>query len=62
MIVNHGDTLLHEKEWETIKPPDVLMIAIGGLTIHHTIDEKEALQSVKIIYPKVDNPADDKYF
>lgn len=77
IIVNLGDTLLHEKEWKTIKPPDVLMIPIGGLKIHNTMNEKEALQAVKIINPKVvipchyncpglftksANPADDQYF
>jgi L-ascorbate metabolism protein UlaG (beta-lactamase superfamily) len=29
-IVNLGDTLLHEKEWQRINAPDVLMIPIGG--------------------------------
>lgn len=28
-LVNLGDTLLHKKEWEEIKNPDVLMIPIG---------------------------------
>jgi len=29
------------------------MIPIGGSTIHNTMDEKEALQAVKILHPKV---------
>jgi L-ascorbate metabolism protein UlaG (beta-lactamase superfamily) len=51
-IVNLGDTLLHEKEWESIKQPDVLMIPIGGKVAHNTMDEEEA-QEVKIIQPKL---------
>ena len=77
IIVNLGDTLLHEKEWQSIKNPDVLMIPIGGKTIHNTMDEKEAIQAVKIMQPKLVipchyncpalfsqnyNPADDKMF
>jgi L-ascorbate metabolism protein UlaG (beta-lactamase superfamily) len=76
-LVNLGDTLLHEKEWQKIKNPDVLMIPIGGKAIHNTMDEKEALQAVKIMRPKLVipchyncpaffsknyNPADDKMF
>lgn len=76
-IVNLGDTLLHEKEWKSIKSPDVLMIPIGGRTNPNTMDEKEAIQAVKIIHPKLVipchynspalfsknyNPADDKMF
>ena len=76
-VVNLGDTLLHEKEWQSIKNPDVLMIPIGGKTVHNTMDEKEAIQAVKIIQPKLVipchynspalfskkyNPADDKMF
>ncbi|WP_415407955.1 MBL fold metallo-hydrolase [Sulfurovum sp. CS9] len=52
-IVNLGDTLLHEKEWQNIKNPDVLMIPIGGRTIPNTMDEKEAIQAVKIMRPKL---------
>jgi L-ascorbate metabolism protein UlaG (beta-lactamase superfamily) len=52
-IVNLGDTLLHEKEWNTIKNPDVLMIPIGGKTIHNTMDEEEALKAVGIMKPKL---------
>jgi L-ascorbate metabolism protein UlaG (beta-lactamase superfamily) len=77
IIVNLGDTLLHEKEWKTIRNPDVLMIPIGGKAVHNTMDEKEALRAVKIINPKLVipchyncpafftkqyNPADDRYF
>ena len=76
-VVNLGDTLLHEKEWKSIKDPDVLMIPIGGRTVHNTMDEKEAIQAVKIMQPKLVipchynspalfskkyNPADDKMF
>lgn len=76
-VVNLGDTLLHEEEWKTINNPDVLMIPIGGKTAHNTMDEKEALQAVKIMQPKLVipchyncpmffskkyNPADDKMF
>lgn len=52
-VVNLGDTLLHEKEWRSIKNPDVLMIPIGGKTVHNTMDEKEALQAVRIMQPKL---------
>lgn len=52
-IVNLGDTLLHEKKWSNIKNPDVLMIPIGGKTIHNTMDEEEALQAVGIMKPKL---------
>ncbi len=52
-IVNLGDTLLQEKEWQKIYKPDVLMIPIGGKAIHNTMDEVEALQAVKIMQPKL---------
>ena len=52
-VVNLGDTLLHEKEWQSIKNPDVLMIPIGGRTVPNTMDEKEAIQAVKITQPKL---------
>ncbi len=52
-IVNLGDTLLQAKEWKTINNPDVLMIPIGGKVIHNTMDEKEALQAVSIMQPKL---------
>lgn len=52
-LVNLGDTLLLEKEWQTISEPDVLMIPIGGKAIHNTMDVPEALQAVKIIRPKL---------
>ena len=76
-IVNLGDTLLHADEWESIKNPDVLMIPIGGKSVHNTMDEEEALRAVKIMRPKLVipchyncpafftkkyNPADDKMF
>lgn len=52
-IINLGDTLLLEKEWQKIHEPDVLMIPIGGKAIHNTMDEVEALQAVKIMQPKL---------
>jgi L-ascorbate metabolism protein UlaG (beta-lactamase superfamily) len=76
-IVNLGDTLQHEKEWQTITEPDVLMIPIGGKAIHNTMDVAEAVQAVSNIRPKLVipchyncpafftrkyNPADDQMF
>ncbi len=76
-IVNLGDTLLHEKEWQTIIEPDVLMIPIGGKAAHNTMNVEEAIQAVKNIRPKLVipchyncpafftktyNPADDELF
>ena len=76
-IVNLGDTLLHEKEWQSVKKPDVLMIPIGGRIIPNTMNEKEAIRAVEIMQPKLVipchyngpalfskkyNPADDKTF
>lgn len=52
-IINLGDTLLHEKEWQTISEPDVLMIPIGGKEVHNTMDVPEALRAVKIMRPKL---------
>ena len=52
-IVNLGDTLLHLKEWASIKHPDVLMIPIGGRDAHNTMDEAEALQVVRMMEPKL---------
>ncbi len=52
-IVNLGDTLLHTNEWKTISNPDILMIPIGGSIIHNTMDEREALQAVNIMQPKL---------
>ena len=76
-LVNLGDTLLHEKEWQKISEPDVLMIPIGGKTIHNTMDVEEAVQAISIMRPKLVipchyncpafftkmyNPADDQLF
>jgi L-ascorbate metabolism protein UlaG (beta-lactamase superfamily) len=76
-IINLGDTLLHEKEWQKINNPDVLIIPIGGRAVHNTMDEEEALQAIKIMQPKLVipchyncpafftkkyNPANDKTF
>ncbi len=52
-IVNLGDTLLHADEWKSISSPDVLMIPIGGKAVHNTMDEKEALQAVQVMKPKL---------
>ena len=52
-IVNLGDTLLNADEWSSINSPDVLMIPIGGKTVHNTMDEKEALQAVQVMKPKL---------
>ena len=52
-IINLGDTLLHEKEWQAIDKPDILMIPIGGKAIHNTMDVEEALQAVSIIQPRL---------
>jgi len=52
-IVNLGDTLLHSEEWKQIEKPDVLMVPIGGGSIHNTMDENEAVEAVKIIQPKL---------
>lgn len=76
-IVNLGDTLLHEKEWQAISEPDLLMIPIGGGVAHNTMDVSQALQAVKNIRPRLVipchyncpglftkslNPADDDLF
>ena len=76
-IVNLGDTLLHEKEWQDIKEPYVLLIPIGGKDIHNTMDVEQAVQAVRIMQPKYVipchyncpafftkqyNPADDSQF
>jgi L-ascorbate metabolism protein UlaG (beta-lactamase superfamily) len=55
IIVNLGDTLL-QKEWEGLNP-DILMIPIGGRKVHNTMDEKEALEAVKMISPKMVIPS-----
>jgi L-ascorbate metabolism protein UlaG (beta-lactamase superfamily) len=52
-VVNMGDTLLEAEEWRLIDKPDVLMVPIGGRVVHNTMDEKEALEAVKIMKPKV---------
>ena len=76
-MVNLGDTIIHRDEWQTINSPDVLMIPIGGKEVHNTMDENEALETVKMIKPKIvipchyncgglyrknANPANAKYF
>ena len=77
ILINLGDTILHEHEWKKIRTPDVLMIPIGGRIPHNTMDEEDALKAVQIIRPKMVipvhyncgallnrcyNPADDKKF
>lgn len=52
-IVNLGDTLCHTDDWETARNPDVLMIPIGGKTVHNTMDEEEALQAAADMRPGV---------
>lgn len=52
-ILNLGDTLLHEQEWDKFSEPDILMIPIGGKTTHNTMDENQAIQAVKRLKPKV---------
>ncbi len=76
-IVNLGDTIIHSAEWKTISSPDVLMIPIGGGNVHNTMDEKEALETVAMLKPKLvipchyncgglhkknANPANEHYF
>jgi len=53
IIINLGDTLLQEKEWQTIIEPDVLMIPIGGKAIHNTMNVEEAVQAINIMRPKL---------
>ena len=50
-IVNLGDTLLMDS-WNEMNP-DVLMIPIGGRKINNTMDEREALEAVRRIQPKL---------
>lgn len=52
-LVNLGDSLLLDEEWQDIKAPDVLMIPIGGGVSHNTMDEGEALQVVEAMRPKM---------
>lgn len=76
-IVNLGDTLRHEKAWQTIVEPDVLMTPIGGKIVHNTMNVEEAVEAVKNMRPKLVipchyncsafftkkyNPADDEKF
>ena len=76
-FVNLGDTMLHKSEWEKIDSPDVLMIPIGGIVAHNTMDELEAAEAVDVIRPRIVipchydcpglfskklNPADDQLF
>ena len=49
-VVNLGDSVL-QKGWEGLRP-DVLMVPIGGRVINNTMDEKDALEAVKLMQPK----------
>lgn len=76
-IINLGDTILHEKEWQQLDPPYILMLPIGGKIPGNTMDEIDALRAVEIIQPEIVipvhyncpglfnkcyNPADSKMF
>lgn len=52
-ILNLGDSLLLEEDWEKLQSPDVLMIPIGGRKIGNTMNEEEALEAVKLIKPRL---------
>lgn len=52
-VVNLGDTLRHEKAWQSAHNADVLMIPIGGKDIHNTMDVTEAVQAVGALRPKL---------
>ena len=52
-IVNLGDSLLHTTEWESIRQPDVLMIPLCGGPNHSTMNEREALQAVEAMQPRL---------
>ena len=77
LITQFNIDYLHKEEWMKIKAPDVLMLPIGGAVGHNTMNEREALQAVRIIKPKLvipchyncpflwhkqANPADVKFF
>ncbi|MCG8414114.1 MAG: MBL fold metallo-hydrolase [Pseudomonadales bacterium] len=51
-LLNLGDTLLLESDWESIPSPDLLMIPIGGKEARNTMDVEEALRAVEVIKPK----------
>jgi len=53
IILNLGDTILYEDEWEKLQSPDVLMVPIGGKIAGNTMDEEEALKAVQVTKPKV---------
>ncbi|MFC1568106.1 MBL fold metallo-hydrolase [Candidatus Margulisiibacteriota bacterium] len=50
-LANLSDTVLMD-DWKGLRP-DVLMIPIGGKVPENTMDEKEALEAVKMIQPKL---------
>ncbi len=52
-LLNLGDTLLLEKEWQEIPSPDLLMIPIGGKEARNTMDADEALKAVEIFQPEI---------
>jgi L-ascorbate metabolism protein UlaG (beta-lactamase superfamily) len=51
-VVNMGDTIFLDNEWQNISNPDLLMVPIGGRFVNNTMDEKQALKTVEIIKPK----------
>ncbi|MFO7729403.1 MAG: MBL fold metallo-hydrolase [Spirochaetia bacterium] len=76
-LVNLGDSIINRVEWKSINSPDLLMIPIGGGNVHNTMDEKEALETVAMLKPKIvipchyncgglhkknANPANENYF
>jgi L-ascorbate metabolism protein UlaG (beta-lactamase superfamily) len=76
-LINLGDSLLLEKDWEQYTHSDVLMLPIGGKKVDNTMDENEALKAVEIMKPGLvipthyncpilfsrrGNPADDRWF
>jgi L-ascorbate metabolism protein UlaG (beta-lactamase superfamily) len=52
-IVNLGDSLFDKVAWKAIKEPDILMIPIGGRVIPNTMNEKEAVEAIELMKPKI---------
>ena len=52
-IVNLGDTMLLQDDFEKLQSPDVLMIPIGGKKVGNTMNEEEAMEAVKLIKPQM---------
>jgi len=53
VIVNLGDTMNLKERWNAYVGADILMIPIGGAIPKNTMDEKEALDAVKFLKPKI---------